>query len=77
MACGGAQVRLPRLEHTCSSLFPRCIGNQCLLRIDIVYPKSVHSDPTTRSASGLHTNMGFPYSIPVTWSPYAHRVCSV
>ena len=39
----GAQVRLPRLEHTCSSLFPRCIGNQCLLRIDIVYPKGVHT----------------------------------
>ncbi len=32
-------MRLPRLEHTCSSLFPRCIGNQCLLRIDVVYPK--------------------------------------
>ena len=36
---GRLQVRLPRLEHTCSSLFPRCIGNQCLLRIDVVYPK--------------------------------------
>ena len=33
------QVRLPRLEHTCTKLFPSCIGNQCLLRIDVVYPR--------------------------------------
>lgn len=30
---------LPRLEHTCSSCFPQCVGDQCRLKIDITYPK--------------------------------------
>ena len=30
---------LPRLEHTCSSCFPQCAGDRCLLRIDVTYPK--------------------------------------
>lgn len=32
-------VQLPRLEHTCSSCFPACVGDRCLLRIDVTYPK--------------------------------------
>ena len=37
---GPLQVtRLPRLEHTCSSCFPACIGTSCLIRADIRYPR--------------------------------------
>ena len=32
-------ARLPRLEHTCHTLFPQCIGTQCLVRLDVAYPK--------------------------------------
>lgn len=32
-------ARLPRLEHTCSSCFPQCVGDKCRLRIDVTYPK--------------------------------------
>lgn len=32
-------IQLPRLEHTCSSCFPLCVGDRCLLRIDVTYPK--------------------------------------
>ena len=32
-------IRLPRLEHTCSSCFPACIGTSCLIRADIRYPR--------------------------------------
>eukprot|EP00899_Mesostigma_viride_P003478 jgi/Mesvir1/13130/Mv06102-RA.1 len=31
-------VWLPRQEHTCWSCFPNCVGDGCLLRIDIVCP---------------------------------------
>ncbi len=31
--------RLPKLEHTASSVFPSCVGNRCMLRISVLYPK--------------------------------------
>lgn len=30
--------RLPKLEHTCVSCFPRCVGDACLLSIDAYVP---------------------------------------
>ena len=30
--------RLPKLEHTCVSCFPRCVGDACLLSIDVYVP---------------------------------------
>lgn len=36
-------ARLPRLEHTCSSCFPQCVGDKCRLRIDVTYPKGAVS----------------------------------
>jgi len=36
-------ARLPRLEHTCSSCFPQCVGDKCRLRIDVTYPKGAIS----------------------------------
>ena len=33
-------MRLPKLEHTASSAFPACLGNQCLLRVTAFYPKA-------------------------------------
>ncbi|GAB4816095.1 hypothetical protein N2152v2_003141 [Parachlorella kessleri] len=32
-------IRLPELEHLCTSLFPQCTADQCLLRIRVMYPK--------------------------------------
>lgn len=36
-------MRLPKLEHTASSAFPACLGNQCLLRVTALYPKAAGS----------------------------------
>ncbi|KAK9908726.1 hypothetical protein WJX75_001965 [Coccomyxa subellipsoidea] len=30
---------LPKLEHTCTRCFPACLGNRCMLSLDVVYPK--------------------------------------
>jgi hypothetical protein len=30
---------LPRLEHICTSCFPACVGDKCLLSIEVTYPK--------------------------------------
>ena len=30
--------RLPKLEHTCTSCFPRCVGDACLLSIEALVP---------------------------------------
>ena len=32
--------RLPKLEHTCVSCFPRCVGDACLLSIDAYVPSA-------------------------------------
>ncbi|GAX79658.1 hypothetical protein CEUSTIGMA_g7099.t1 [Chlamydomonas eustigma] len=32
-------AHLPRLEHTCTSCFPACIGTSCLVRANFIYPK--------------------------------------
>lgn len=31
--------RLPLLEHTASSVYPDCVGDKCLLRISVFYPR--------------------------------------
>lgn len=36
-------VRLPRLEHTCTSCFPACVGTNCIIRLDVHYPKVSHA----------------------------------
>ena len=33
--------RLPKLEHCASSIFPFCVGNRCMLRISVLYPKGL------------------------------------
>jgi hypothetical protein len=37
----------PELEHTCSRCFPACLGNRCMLRLEVVYPKDgkLHGTP--------------------------------
>ena len=35
-----AAAPFPELEHTCSRCFPACLGNRCMLRLDVVYPKN-------------------------------------
>lgn len=30
---------LPELEHTCTRCFPACLGNRCMLSLNVVYPK--------------------------------------
>ena len=32
--------RLPRLEHTCVTCFPKCVGDACLLGIDVHVPSA-------------------------------------
>ena len=32
--------RLPKLEHTCISCFPRCVGDACLVQIDAYVPSA-------------------------------------
>ena len=33
----------PNLEHTCSRCFPACIGNRCMLRLGVIFPKDGRS----------------------------------
>lgn len=35
-----AAAPFPELEHTCTRCFPACIGNRCMLSLDVVYPKN-------------------------------------
>lgn len=35
-----AVVPFPELEHTCSRCFPACLGNRCMLRLEVVFPKN-------------------------------------
>jgi hypothetical protein len=37
--------RLPKLEHTCVSCFPRCVGDACLLSIDAYVPHAPAGAP--------------------------------
>jgi hypothetical protein len=39
--------RLPKLEHTCVSCFPRCVGDACLLSIDAYVPSAPPPLPDT------------------------------
>lgn len=32
--------RLPKLEHTASRIYPFCVGNRCMLRLSVLYPKA-------------------------------------
>lgn len=49
--------RLPRLEHTATSLFPRCVVNECLLRLDVTVTS--RSAPTPSAQRSLtHTWTG-------------------
>ena len=29
----------PNLEHTCSRCFPACLGNRCMLRLGVIFPR--------------------------------------
>eukprot|EP00210_Caulerpa_lentillifera_P008006 g7645.t1 len=31
--------RLPKLEHTCTECFPLCVGDGCLIKLQVMYPK--------------------------------------
>lgn len=33
----------PNLEHTCSRCFPACIGNRCMLRLGVIFPRDGRS----------------------------------
>ena len=33
----------PNLEHTCSRCFPACIGNRCMLRLGVTFPRDGRS----------------------------------
>lgn len=35
-----AVLPFPELEHTCSRCFPACLGNRCMLRLEVVFPKN-------------------------------------
>ena len=39
--------RLPKLEHTCISCFPRCVGDACLVQIDAYVPSAPPPLPDT------------------------------
>ena len=36
----------PNLEHTCSRCFPACIGNRCMLRLGVIFPRDGRSKGT-------------------------------
>ena len=33
----------PNLEHTCSRCFPACVGNRCMLRLAVFFPRDGRS----------------------------------
>ena len=33
----------PNLEHTCSRCFPACVGNRCMLRLGVIFPRDGRS----------------------------------
>lgn len=33
-------ARVERQRHTCSSCFPNCVGDECLLRVNVTYPRN-------------------------------------
>lgn len=33
----------PNLEHTCSRCFPACLGNRCMLRLGVIFPRDGRS----------------------------------
>ncbi|GBF88765.1 hypothetical protein Rsub_01666 [Raphidocelis subcapitata] len=45
-------LNLPRLEHICTTCFPACVGDRCLVSIDITYPKG-----------GMALGLGPPYPL--------------
>lgn len=36
----------PNLEHTCSRCFPACVGNRCMLRLGVFFPRDGRSKGT-------------------------------
>ena len=36
----------PNLEHTCSRCFPACLGNRCMLRLGVIFPRDGKSKGT-------------------------------
>ena len=51
--------RLPRLEHTCASCFPTCVGTNCIVRVDVVYPRG-----------GADLGLGPPYPLAILSSGF-------
>ncbi|KAI8470431.1 MAG: Alpha/Beta hydrolase protein [Monoraphidium minutum] len=49
-------LSLPRLEHTCTSCFPACVGDKCLVSVEVTYPKG-----------GLALGLGPPFPL-ILWS---------
>jgi hypothetical protein len=33
-------ARVERQRHTCTSCFPNCVGDECLLRVNVTYPRN-------------------------------------
>lgn len=40
--------KLPLLEHTCASCFPKCVGDECLLKVWVTYPNTAGLEETFR-----------------------------
>lgn len=40
--------RLPLLEHTCASCFPKCVGDECLLKVLVTYPNTTGLEESYR-----------------------------
>jgi hypothetical protein len=38
-----SSAAFPNLEHTCSRCFPACLGNRCMLRLGIIFPRDGRS----------------------------------
>lgn len=43
--------RLPKLEHTASRIYPFCVGNRCMLRLSVLYPKAKGASGENHSCS--------------------------
>lgn len=59
---------LPKLEHTCTSCFPACVGDKCLLSIDVTYPK------VRAARQGTGQGSGWVMAVQEQWHQSPHRV---
>ena len=64
--------RLPKLEHTCVSCFPRCVGDACLLSIDayVPTPPPVLPDAMFPLIGGVPGDGDVPGDAPRARGPY-------